>query len=149
MFKLKSYVFDNQDCFNYCKPPIKVYEGDAGYDCFSYSPDITLNFGQRFKFELGFELELPKGWVALIQEKSGMAVNYGIMTMGNVIDSNYRGQCHATLINLGQDPVAIVRGQKVAQMLVVPCHTGRDYRLISKLTPSNRGDGGFGSTGLK
>ena len=135
----------------FAKWPDKSYEGDAGFDVFSNSPEIVLGFGERFKFQLGFAIELAPGWVALIQEKSGMAVNNGILTMGNVIDSNYRGECHATLCCLDQKPITVRHGQKIAQMIIVPCYTDKYYDVIDlcdELSDTDRGDKGFGSTGI-
>jgi len=133
---------------NWNHPPTKMYDGDAGYDVYSCSPSIVLGFGERYKFNLGFSIELPNGWVALIQEKSGMAINLGIMTMGNVIDSNYRGEVHAILCCLSHTPVEIITGQKIAQMVVLPCYTATKYQTVDILSPSNRNQNGFGSTGL-
>jgi dUTP pyrophosphatase len=136
----------------FAKWPDKAYEGDGGYDVFSNSPTIILGFGERFKFQLGFAIELPPGWVALIQEKSGMAVNNGILTMGNVIDSTYRGECHAILCCLNDKPVEINHGQKIAQMLIVPCYSDKYYVMVAQdeeLSISSRRDKGFGSTGLR
>lgn len=133
------------------KWPSKAYEGDAGFDVYSCFPRTTLGFGERCKFPLGFAIELPPGWVALIQEKSGMATNNGILTMGNVIDSNYRGEVHAILCCLDSRIITIERGQKIAQMIIVPCYTSMTYDAVTEdqeLSSSNRSNCGFGSTGL-
>ena len=129
--------------------PKKAYDGDAAYDVFNYSSDRILITGERFKFPLGFAMELPNGYVGLIQGKSGLSVNNGITTIGNVIDSTYRGQCHATLLNTGNESVTIRRGQKIAQMLIIPCYTGKDYEIVDELSETDRGTDGFGSTGLE
>jgi len=128
--------------------PKKEHDGDAGHDIYNHSADRVLVPGERFKFPLGFAMELPSGWVALIQGKSGLATDCGITTIGNVIDGNYRGQCHATLVNLGSECVEIKRGQKIAQMLIMPCYTSLSYIVVEELSESNRGSDGFGSTGL-
>jgi len=129
--------------------PTKAYEGDAGFDVYSDSEDVTLGFGERHRFKLGFALELHDGWVALIQEKSGTAVENGIFTIGNVIDSGYRGEVHAILCCLNSEPVTIRKGQKVAQMLILPCYTGMRISASNELSPSSRGRRGFGSSGLE
>jgi dUTP pyrophosphatase len=149
MFKLKPYVFEEIEGEKKYRMPYKEYHGDAGWDVFNYSPDRILIPGERFKFPLGFAIEIPENWVALIQGKSGLSVNNGITTIGNVIDSTYRGQCHATLLNTGNEPVVIRRGQKIAQMLIVPCYTGKYYKIVDELSKTDRGTGGFGSTGLE
>jgi dUTP pyrophosphatase len=128
--------------------PSKIYKGDAGFDVFSHYPDVVIGFGERVKIPLGFAMELRDGDMALIQEKSGMAVNDGILTIGNVIDSTYRGEVHAILCCLNQRPVTIKFGQKVAQMLIVPVYIDTMYAEVGELSPSERGEKGFGSSGL-
>jgi dUTP pyrophosphatase len=140
MFKLKM-IHDG------VKVPTKAYDGDAGFDVYSHSPITTLGFGERFKFKLGFALELPEGYVALIQGKSGLASDHGIFTIGNVIDSTYRGECHAILVCLNVASITIKPGQKVAQLLVLPCYTRTEYQIVDQLSDTTRGGGGFGSTG--
>jgi len=130
------------------KLPTKAHDGDAGFDVYNIDKPLILGFGERYRIPLGFAIEIPPGWVALIQEKSGLATNSGIMTIGNVIDSGYRGECHATLVCLSQKPVTIERGQKVAQMLILPCYTGKTYEVRSLLEDTERGSKGFGSSGL-
>jgi dUTP pyrophosphatase len=141
MFKLKM-MHDG------VKVPTKAHDGDAGWDVYSHSPLVTIGFGERYKFRLGFAIELLDGWMALIQGKSGLANDHGIFTIGNVIDSTYRGECHAILMCMAQTPATIKPGQKVAQMLIIPCYTGTKYEIVDELSETSRGNGGFGSTGV-
>ena len=130
--------------------PKKAHDGDAGFDVFNNEEaEITVWPYERRRIRLGFALEIPQGYVALIQEKSGMAFKNGILTIGNVIDSTYRGECHAIVMNLGNHPVTIRTREKVAQMLIMPCYTGSEYEVVEDLSESVRGKGGFGSTGLE
>lgn len=131
------------------KLPTKAYEGDAGFDVYSHSPAVTLGPGERYKFRLGFAMELQDGFVALIQGKSGLAADKGLCTIGNVIDSNYRGECHAILVNMGQTSVTVSPREKVAQMIIILCYTGTRYEIVDQLSDTDRGTGGFGSTGLE
>ena len=128
--------------------PTKAHDGDAGFDVYSHSPTQVLGLGERYKFRLGFSIELPSGWMALIQEKSGMALNSGLFTIGNVIDSGYRGEVHAIICCMSESSVTIECGQKIAQMLILPCYTGKEYQIVEDLTESPRGEKGFGSSGL-
>ena len=128
------------------KFPIKMKEGDAGFDVFS-TENITICPGERHKFPLGFALEFPFGNVVLIQEKSGMAINDGILTIGNIIDSGYRGECHVILFNSSQSSVYIKEGQKIAQLLLMPCYTGNKIIEVNELSKTERENNGFGSTG--
>ena len=128
------------------KPPVKAYLHDAGFDVFSDEPDFIIGRQERKKIRLGFAMEIAPDWCALIQEKSGMAVNHGILTIGNVIDCNYRGECHAVILCTDLS-VVIKHGQKVAQMLIIPCYTGQTIRIVTKLSETFRRDKGFGSSG--
>ena len=129
--------------------PSKSYIGDAGLDVFNHNGDFMLWPEERMKVNLGFAMEIPTGFVTLIQEKSGMAFKNGVFTLGNVIDSTYRGECHAILYNTSKNPVEIKAFQKVAQMLIMPCYTGSEYEVVDTLSETSRGEGGFGSTGLE
>ena len=127
--------------------PSKTHDGDAGFDVFNDSGDVVLWPGRKL-FRLGFAIELPPGWMAMIQEKSGLALNQGIFTMGNVIDSSYRGECHAILFRTVLWPVKVRQGQKIAQMLIMPCYTEPQFHVVKELSDTSRKAGGFGSTGL-
>jgi dUTP pyrophosphatase len=132
------------------KAPNKAYPGDAGFDVYNNSGyDIEIGPHEWAKIPLGFRLEIPEDWVAVISEKSGMATNHGLLTIGNIIDCNYRGECHATVLNASRKSVIIDSGQKVAQLLIHPCYTGNEIVLTETLSPTNRGEQGFGSSGVK
>ena len=126
--------------------PKKAYMGDAGFDVYSLE-DKTLYPLERYKFRLGFCVEFPENYVLMICDKSGLAVNYGLSTIANIIDSTYRGEIHVVMINLSENIVEIKQGQKIAQMLLLPCYTGQEIFEIENLSSSSRGSGGFGSTG--
>ena len=128
------------------KLPIKMKEGDAGFDVFS-TESVTIGPGERHKFSLGFALEIPIGNVVLVQERSGMANNNGILTIGNVIDSGYRGECHAILFNSSQLSIYIKKDQRIAQLLLLPCYVEKEIIEVDKLTSTERENNGFGSTG--
>ena len=142
MFKIKRINIGS-------KLPYKVYDGDAGFDVFSDMENCLLLPNEPIKFKLGFAIELPERWFAFIQEKSGMAINNKICTIGNIIDSTYRGECHAILCNIGLHPQEIKHGQKIAQMIIIPCYTLTEYTIADTLSETKRGENGFGSTGKK
>jgi dUTP pyrophosphatase len=129
--------------------PTKAHNGDAGFDVYSASDlDIMIGPGERYKFPVGIAIELPLGFMALVQGKSGLAAKDGITTIGNVIDSGYRGQVHAILLNTSQVSITIKPRQKLAQLIVIPCYTDYVFEVVNTLTESTRGADGFGSTGL-
>ena len=92
-------------------------------------------------------MELPEGFVALVWDKSGLALKNGIKTMAGVIDSGYRGEIGIVLANLSGRDYKIEKGQKIAQMLVQKAERA-EIEEVKNLNETPRGAGGFGSTGL-
>jgi dUTP pyrophosphatase len=129
------------------KLPKKEYDGDAGFDVYSLE-DITLKPFDRYKFGLGFAVEFPDNYVMLVADKSGLAFNDGIITIGNVIDSRYRGEIHVVLINISNVTYQVKKCQKIAQIMLMSCYTEKIYDVVNQLSESERGSSGFGSTGL-
>jgi len=139
MLKVKKLKID-------AKVPFKAKEGDAGWDVFSCE-NKTLVPNAQYNFGLGLAVEFPDGYVLMTAEKSGMALKNETITMGNIIDSGYRGEIHVLLKNLSQEDLIIVKGQKIAQLLLLRCYTKNDILEVENLSQTERGEGGFGSTG--
>lgn len=127
------------------KLPSYAHPGDVGMDLFCLD-QYTLLPGERRIFNVGFALEFPAGYVALVQDKSSLPKLAGIHTMGGVFDAGFRGEYNAQLINLGQEPYTIEAGQKIAQLLIMPVVIA-ELEETTELSESSRGTGGFGSTG--
>ncbi len=129
------------------KLPTYAHAGDAGMDVYA-SLDCYIGSGERAKIPLGFAAEIPNGYVALVWMKSGLANNYGLAAMAGVIDSSYRGEWHAQVINHGPAAKVVLCGEKIAQVVIVPfiCAIIEE---VSELSETTRGESGFGSTGLK
>lgn len=123
-------------------PPAKA--SDAGYDVVSII-HVKLKRGERISIPLGIAIEFPEGYVCKIESKSGLAINYGLYTVGGIIDSGYRGEICA--IMLATDDVEIQKGQKIAQLIFYPIETPKVV-YVDELSKSDRGDNGFGSTGV-
>lgn len=128
--------------------PVRATAGSAGYDVCSAEPDFLLQPMERRLVPTGLALAIPPGFEAQVRPRSGLAVRQGV-TLPNApatIDSDYRGELLIGLINLGTEPVPVTRGMRIAQLVF-----GRvaDVRLeaVDVLPPSERGSGGFGSTG--
>ncbi len=121
--------------------------GDAGYDVFSVG-DYTLAPGQRQLIETGLHLEIPPGYVALVKDRSSIAAA-GLHSLAGVIDSSYRGEVKILLVNLGTAAYSIRPSQKIAQLLILPVYTEKVELVesLEHLSASQRGTGGFGSTG--
>ncbi|MFH1426711.1 MAG: dUTP diphosphatase [Candidatus Kerfeldbacteria bacterium] len=128
------------------KIPEYAHQGDAGMDIFALE-EVTLQPGQRHAVPTGIAMQIPTGHVALVWDKSGRAVKEGLKTMAGVIDEGYRGEVKIVLNNLGQEPVVIEKHQKIAQILIQPV-VSPSVELVDALDATDRGEGGFGSTGL-
>lgn len=120
--------------------------GDAGFDLRAFEDEEILP-GCQVLLRTGVRLAIPKGWVGLVRDRSSMALNR-IYSHAGVIDSAYRGEVQLVLSNGGSEPYRISAGAKVAQLLVVPCCTALEVvPEASQLGETDRGEGGFGSTG--
>ena len=95
--------------------------------------------------DTGVHIEIPAGYVGMIKSKSGLNVNNGIISEG-VIDSGYTGSIRVKLYNLGKENVVFSKGQKISQLVILPIITP-ELELVDDLEETERGDGGFGSTG--
>ena len=131
--------------------PLPAYatEGAAGLDLLA-AVDNELELGAlaRAAVPCGIALALPEGFEAQLRPRSGLALNHGITVLNapGTIDSDYRGEVKAILINFGERPFRITRGMKIGQLVVAPV-TRADFLECAELPPSERGAGGFGSTG--
>lgn len=127
--------------------PSYAHIGDAGMDLYS-SETIKIKPGEAAKVKTGVSLEIPKGYVGLIWDKSGIAFNHRIKKLSGVIDAGYRGELIASVINLGKKSHTVEKGHKIAQMLVQKVERMK-IKEVKKLSETSRGVGGFGSTGIK
>ena len=124
--------------------------GAAGLDLLAaIDGEIELLPGQRTAIPCGIAIELPHGVEAQVRPRSGLALNHGVTVLNapGTIDSDYRGEIKAILINHGQAPFKIMRGAKIAQM-VIARHEQAEIFESENLSDSARGAGGFGSTGM-
>ncbi|MEK7583801.1 MAG: dUTP diphosphatase [Patescibacteria group bacterium] len=125
--------------------PYYDHPGDAGLALYTIESKV-LAPGERYSFDIGIALEFPADHVALIMDRSGLAHKRGITTLAGVGDSGYRGSYHVVLINLSDEPYAVNKGDKIAQLLITPVEHA-NIEEVAELTDSSRGTGGFGSTG--
>ena len=129
--------------------PFYATSGSAGLDLLAaVECDIELPPGARMAVPCGIAMELPPGVEAQVRPRSGLALNHGITCLNapGTIDSDYRGEIKAILINHGDKVFVIQRGHKIAQM-VIARHEQAELIEAETLTDSARGAGGFGSTG--
>ncbi|WP_195724375.1 dUTP diphosphatase [Paenibacillus monticola] len=135
----------NEDVFI----PRKMSEQASGYDLYAaVESEVVLVPGARVLIPTGISLAMPDGLEAQIRPRSGLALKHGITCLNTpgTIDADYRGEIKVLLINLGQEPFAIVRNERIAQMVfqAVPSVTLVE---VEQLTDTERGAGGFGHTG--
>jgi dUTP pyrophosphatase len=124
--------------------------GSAGADVVAaVDTEVTLMPGARALIPTGFALEVPAGWEVQIRPRSGLALRYGVTLLNSpgTIDSDYRGPVGVILANLGTQPFTVKRGDRIAQMIVAPVARAT-FSEVETLAQSERGDGGFGSTGI-
>lgn len=121
--------------------------GAAGMDVVS-AEDVTIAPGARHAVATGLAMAIPPGYEIQVRPRSGLALKHGI-TVPNTpgtIDSDYRGELKVILINHGSEPFPIARGDRVAQLVLAPV-TQAAWREVAELDETERGAGGFGSTG--
>jgi dUTP pyrophosphatase len=127
-------------------------EGSAGMDLRAYLPErapIVIAPGKRAVVPTGLRIELPQGFEAQVRARSGLAAKYGIALVNGIgtIDSDYRGEIGVILINLGDEDFTIRDGDRIAQM-VIARYVRAEFASAEALTGTERGEGGFGSTGV-
>ncbi|HAD26320.1 MAG TPA: dUTP diphosphatase [Alphaproteobacteria bacterium] len=125
--------------------------GAAGLDLYAALPagqPVTLDPGARALIPTGIALALPDGFEAQVRPRSGLALKHGVTVLNSpgTIDADYRGEVGVILWNAGNSPFTVNRGERIAQLVVAPVTRVR-LREVAQLPPSERGDGGFGSTG--
>lgn len=123
--------------------PTRAHELDAGLDLYSRE-DAIIYAGDSWTFDTGVHMAIEPGWVGDVKSKSGMMMN-GIITDGTV-DAGYTGSIRVKLFNLSRCAVSIVRGQKIAQLVIKRIATP-ELELVDRLDDTERGANGFGSSG--
>lgn len=145
-----------KEVVNFCKVsgeakvPLRATSGSAGMDlCACIENDVVLNPGERALIPTGICIGMPSSdYVALIFARSGLGIKHGI-TLSNgvgVIDSDYRGEIGVGLCNLGSEAYTIKNGERIAQMVIMKPQI-MEMKEVEKLDSTERGAGGFGSTG--
>jgi len=134
------------------KIPTYETEASAGMDlpaAIEEGANISIGPGSHAMVPTGFAMALPKGFEAQVRPRSGLAAKNGVTVLNTpgTIDADYRGEVKVILINLGTEPFIIERGMRIAQMVIAPVTQGV-WNIVSNLDETDRGAGGFGSTGV-
>jgi len=127
--------------------PLYATDGAAGMDVLS-AEDVTLAPGMRHAVATGLALAIPPGYEIQVRPRSGLALKHGVSVPNTpgTIDSDYRGELKVIMINFGAEPFEIRRGDRVAQLVLAPV-TRALWAVVDELDETERGAGGFGSTG--
>ncbi len=123
--------------------------GSAGADLrAAVAQEIVLAPGERVLVPTGFSVEIPPGWEGQVRPRSGLAARFGLTLLNSpgTIDSDYRGEIQVLLVHLGAEPATVRRGDRIAQLVIAPAPRV-SFVEVEDLPPSERGTGGFGSTG--
>jgi dUTP pyrophosphatase len=129
--------------------PDYATEGSAGLDLLAALAEaVTLQPGARALIPTGLTMALPQGYEGQVRPRSGLALKHGLTVLNSpgTIDADYRGEVQVIVINLGEEPVTVARGMRIAQLVLAPVTRG-SLEEVSTLPSSVRGEGGFGSTG--
>ena len=129
--------------------PTYSHPGDAGADL-SSAENLVLHPGERATVATGVSIALPAGFVVFVVPRSGLAAKHGITVVNSpgTVDAGYRGELKVTLLNTDLcEPFTINKGDRIAQMIVMPVVQAR-FIPVDKLPESERGESGFGSTGI-
>lgn len=132
--------------------PLPAYEtaGAAGLDLrAAIMAPLTLAPGERALIPTGLAMQLPGGFEGQVRPRSGLALRHGVTVLNapGTVDSDYRGEVSVVLINHGQEPFSIQRGDRIAQFVIAPV-TQAELLEVSTLDATARGAGGYGSTGI-
>jgi len=129
--------------------PKYARKGDAGMDVYSVE-GLIVKSKERKLISTGLSFEIPEGFEIQVRPKSGLALNHGltIVNTPGTLDSGYRGELKVILLNTGENDYEIKPGEKIAQ-IVLARYEQAEIEEVSELSDSERGAGGFGSTGLK
>jgi dUTP pyrophosphatase len=125
--------------------PVRAHETDAGLDLRTPC-EVTVPARGSADIDTGIHMAIPKGYVGFLKSKSGLNVKHGIVSEG-VIDSGYTGSIRVKLYNHSDTDYTFKAGDKITQLVVLPFFTDFELVLVSGLDDTERGDGGFGSSG--
>ena len=138
---------------NHSNNPLPEYatEASAGMDLKAFLPEpVSIKPLERILIPTGIHIELPVGFEAQVRPRSGLAVKKGVTVLNSpgTIDADYRGEIKVILVNLSNEEVRFENGDRIAQMIIAR-HEKAEWKECDELNETQRGAGGFGSTGIK
>lgn len=131
--------------------PFRATIGSVGADLFAYLPkgDVVVHPGEVVSIDTGLSFEIPIGWEVQIRPRSGLAIRYGVVVVNSpgTIDSDYRGPIKVIIGVIGKNAVTIRHQDRIAQAVIQKIYDAEFWESKEKLSQTERGEGGFGSTG--
>lgn len=124
--------------------PTYAHFSDAGADLYA-NEDVVLNPGETKVIQTGLKMEIPDGYELQVRPRSGMTVKTNVIAQFGTVDSDYRGPIGVMLYNHGTEPYEVHKGDRIAQAILAPTFHA-NFMIVDKLTETERGEGGFGST---
>lgn len=131
--------------------PVYKHAGDAGCDLYAnIDEQISLRSLERAMIPTGIFVSVPEGYEMQVRPRSGLAAKHGVTVLNTpgTVDSSYTGEVCVILINLSNEPFTVNPGERIAQAVIAK-HETAEWVVVDTLDETERGDGGFGSTGLK
>ncbi|MBN2898403.1 MAG: dUTP diphosphatase [Clostridia bacterium] len=136
---------------NHSGLPLPEYktEGSAGMDLCCAEESVTLDSLERALISTGLYMEIPVGYEGQVRPRSGLSIKHGVSLINctGTIDSDYRGELRIPVVNLSKEPYTIKRGDRIAQLIFAKVEKG-ELIEVESISETDRGHGGFGSTGL-
>ena len=126
--------------------PERAHKEDAGFDLRTRN-GFTLQPGSTEVIDTGIHIAIPKGYFGKLESKSGLNVKHGIVSCGGVIDCGYTGSIKVKLCNSGRNKYTFNPGDKIVQLIIIPCDVESSLSIVESLRETDRGEKGFGSTG--
>ena len=133
-------IIDEPQCM-----PVREHEEDAGLDLRTKEPIVVPAHGS-VSIDTGVHLEIPKGYYGRLESKSGLNIKNSVVSLGGTIDAGYTGSIVAKLYNLSDEDYKFDAGDKIVQIVIIPCETPK-LNLVEHFAETERGSSGFGSTG--
>ena len=127
--------------------PSKAHSGDLGYDLYAME-DVTIAPGQKMKVSTGISFQFPPEWAGFVKDRSSMATNTTLETIGGVIDNGYTGELFVMFANYGTQVQYIKQGSKIAQLILIPVANFELEEVEEVSSNDGRDTKGFGSTGV-
>lgn len=127
------------------REPKKSYPGDAGHDLFC-SRHVSVEPGGKMQVPTGIAVDIPEGYFGWVTPRSGTFYRKGLIVHPGIVDSGYRGEVQILAYNPGQRKIFIAEGERIAQLIILPV-VKVEFSEVARLTPGDRGEAGFGSTG--